>query len=182
MAIEESSIVLDFPDNNYFRLQDCEGYKQIQNNLKEMDVCWYDANSDVLYLIELKDWGSNTLEEEQDQSRSQSEINEMKKSISKYRIRNLFEKSIATTCMFMSMLLKNSAGLEINKCAPFQINQDTKIKLLSIINWIDSDTSYVSNINTEYKSKFNPYAKLFNIKVFLVLTKDKAAEQFKWIR
>ena len=102
MAIEESSIVLDFPDNNYFRLQDCEGYKQIQHNLKEIDVCWYDANSDILYLIELKDWGSNTLEEEKDQSKSQSEINEMKKGISKYRIRNLFEKSIATTCMFMS--------------------------------------------------------------------------------
>ncbi len=79
MAIEESSIVLDFPDNNYFRLQGCEGYKRIQDNLKEMDVCWYDSNSDVLYLIELKDWGSNTLEEEKDQSKSESEINKIKK-------------------------------------------------------------------------------------------------------
>ena len=37
MAITESSITLNFPDNNYFRFEDCQGYKDIQDNLKEMD-------------------------------------------------------------------------------------------------------------------------------------------------
>ena len=39
MAITESSITLNFPDNNYFRFQDCKGYKDIQDNFKEMDAC-----------------------------------------------------------------------------------------------------------------------------------------------
>lgn len=56
MSITESSITLNFPDNNYFRFQDCNGYKTIQNNFKEMDACWYDQASDILYIIELKDW------------------------------------------------------------------------------------------------------------------------------
>jgi hypothetical protein len=64
MPITESSITLNFPDNNYFRLGDCEGYKILQNHFAEMDVCWYDSTKDILYLIELKNWGNNRLVEE----------------------------------------------------------------------------------------------------------------------
>ena len=38
-----------FPDNNYFRLCDCDGYKAIQNNFAEMDVCWYDQKEVSVY-------------------------------------------------------------------------------------------------------------------------------------
>lgn len=42
MPITESSITLNFPDNNFFRLGECDGYKKIQNHLSEMDACWYE--------------------------------------------------------------------------------------------------------------------------------------------
>lgn len=181
MPIVESAITLDFPDNNYFRLCDCEGYKQIQDNLSEMDVCWYDQENDELYIIELKNWENNQLIEETDPSYSQEQIAEMKRGISAYRVRNLLKKSVDTACMFISILLGKDYGNNIQLCSPFTITTSTKIKFLSIINWTDFDSTYISNINTQYKSKFNSYAKLFGIKTFLVLTKEKAIERFEWV-
>jgi len=43
MPFTESSITLNFPDNNYFRLSECDAYKKLQH-IREMDFCWYDKN------------------------------------------------------------------------------------------------------------------------------------------
>ena len=181
MEIIESSITLDFPDENYFRLCDCNGYKVLQNNLKEMDVCWFDKTENVLYLIELKNWDNNNLIEENDSFRSAEEIREIKKRISEYRIGNLLKKSVDSTCMFMSILLNTINGKKILECSPFKISEKTDIRLLSIINWNDEDLTYISTINTAYRSKFNSYARLFNIKSFHVLTKTQAAKIYSWV-
>ena len=90
--LTESNITLNFPDNNYFRIQDCEGYKEIQHNLKEMDACWFNNEENILYLIELKNWENNSLIEENDSSISKEEISLMKSNISKSRINNLLKK------------------------------------------------------------------------------------------
>lgn len=182
MPITESSITLDFPDANYFRFEDCQGYKKLQNHFSEMDVCWYEQATDTLYIIELKNWQNNTLEEENDSTYSAQKIQEMKTNISKHRINNLFKKSIDSVIMFMSILLGKPAGIEIQNCSPFVITNNTKIKLLSIINWTDPDVSYIATVNSEYKSRFMSYSKLFGVQTFLVLTKDQAASQFNWIR
>ncbi|MCH7396906.1 hypothetical protein MM236_02860 [Belliella sp. DSM 107340] len=177
----ESEITLNFPDNNYFRLGDCDGYKDLQNNFAEMDVCWYDQENKVLYIIELKNWENNKLTEENDPNYTEEHIQKMKKGISDYRLKNLLKKSVDTTCIFMSILLGKVNGNKIQNCSPFTISNDTVIKLLSIINWTESDSTYISMINTQYRSKFNSYAKLFDIKAFLVLTKEKASELFEWV-
>jgi len=177
----ESNITLNFPDNNYFRLGDCDGYREIQNNFAEMDVCWYDKTNDTLYIIELKDWKNNTLAEESDPNFTPDEIQKMKAGISNYRIGKLLKKSVDSTYMFMSILLSKVNGIKIQQCSPFEISNSTTIKLLSIINWTDIDSTYISNINTAYKSKFNSYAKLFGIKTFLVLSKEQASLKFSWI-
>lgn len=179
--IEESSIILNFPDENYFRLCDCSGYKEIQNNFAEMDACWYDQSSDTLYIVELKDWKNNNLNEESDPNYTLAQIQKMKEGISSYRVENLLKKSIDTTCIFMSILLGKGHGHKIQQCSPFTITNNTKIILLSIINWTEADSTYISAINTKYKSKFSSYAKLFGIKTFLVLPKDKASELYPWI-
>ena len=181
MLITESSVTLNFPDNNYFRLCDCDSYKAIQNNFAEMDACWYDQKEDKLYLIELKNWETNNLAEETDPNYTYEQIQVMKEGISNYRIRNLVKKSVDTSCMFMSILLGKTHGNKIQQCSPFTISKNTKIILLSIINWTETDSTYISMMNTQYKSKFNSYAKLFDIKTFMVLTKDKASKLFTWI-
>jgi hypothetical protein len=166
MPITESSITLNFPDNNFFRFQDCSGYKAIQNHFKEMDACWYDQSTDILYIIELKDWSIANLTDN---------------TFSDKRIWDLVKKSIDSVCMFMAILLGKPHSVSIQSCSPFTISANTKIKLLSIVNCNPSDTLYITHINTEYKSRFGSYAKLFDISSFLVLTKEKAMQKFYWI-
>jgi hypothetical protein len=181
MAITESLITLNFPDNNFFRFQDCQGYKDIQNHFKEMDACWYDQASDTLYLIELKNWENNILNEESDPSFSAEKIAEMKKGITEHRIRELFKKSVDSVCMFMSILLNKPYSSNIQACLSFTITEVTQIKLLSIINWTSTDIAYISSVKSEYQSRFRSYAKLFNIKTFVVMTKKQATERYDWI-
>ena len=181
MAFTESSITLDFPDANHFRLSECDGYK-VLNNVREMDCCWYNENEDILYLIELKDWGNDRLDEEGDPDYSIEEIKQKKEGIAKYRVRNLVEKSIGTLSIFSSILLGRLAGQRINDCAPFEITTNTQIVLLNVINWNIEDYSYVANINTEYKTKLNSFAKLFGVRRYIVLTKNMASNNFDWVR
>ncbi|MBN8683184.1 MAG: hypothetical protein J0L99_11025 [Chitinophagales bacterium] len=181
MPITESGITLNFPDNNYFRFENCKGYRDIQDNFKEMDVCWYDQRNDTLYLIELKNWGNNRLSEETDPAFSPQAIIEMKERISKKRIIDLVKKSVDSVCMNMSLILLKPYAANIQACCPFTITNATQIVLLSIINWTSSDVTYISSINSEYKAKFKSYAKLFDIKIYTVLTRDAAMRQYDWI-
>lgn len=181
MPITESGITLKFPDNNYFRFEDCQGYKEIQNNFKEMDACWYEQATDTLYIIELKDWHDGKLIEESDPTISPQKIAEMKQNISKSNINFLVKKSIDSVSMFISILLGKPYSTKIQQCAPFTITNTTNIKLLSVINWTNPDVTYIATVNTEYRSRFASYAKLFDIKAYVVMTKDKASQTFNWI-
>lgn len=180
MTITESSITLNFPDNNFFRFENCNGHKQL-NHIKEMDVCWYDKAEDILYIIELKNWENNRLIEEDDLTISKEVIDKNKKNISEHRVNELWKKSLDSVCMFTSILLKRPFSSEIQQCSPFTITAKTTIILLSIINWTEIDSTYISMINAAYKSKFNSYAKLFGIKTFLVLSKKQASNKFSWV-
>ena len=169
MAITESSIKLDFPDKNFFRFEDCSGYNSIQNHFKEMDAGWYDNTNDILYIIELKDW-------------SYASLSSLPKENSSNRIWDLVKKSVDSTCMLMSTILGTVQGQEIQKCIPFKIDINTEVKLISIIHCDPSDYVFVSYINTEYKSRFYSYAKLFNINSYFVMTRQKATQIFDWIK
>ena len=180
MTITESGITLNLPDNNFFRFENCPGHRDLQY-LKEMDVCWYEQATDTLYLIELKGYENNNLIEENDPNISAQTIEEMKKRISTHRIFDLWKKSVDSVSMFMSVLLNKPYAENIQACSPFTITHTTTIRLLSIINWTSPDLTYISNINTEYKSRFKPYAKLYNIETFLVMTKNQASQIYSWI-
>ena len=180
MAITESGITLNFPDDNFFRFESCQGHRNLQN-IKEMDACWYEQATDTLYIIELKNWENNNLIEEHNPNVSAEQIQQMKKGISAYRIDELWKKSVDSVCMFMSILLGKPYSATIQACSPFTITQTTKIKLLSIINWTSADLTYIANVNSEYKSRFKSYAKLYDIKTFVVMTKSQASQTFSWI-
>jgi len=181
MAIVESGVTLNFPDNNFFRFQDCQGYTRIQQNFKEMDVCWYDQINDILYIIELKDWGDGSLLEEKDLKFTVDMVNDLKNKISNHRINELFKKTLDSISMFISILLNKPYSVNIQNCSPFTITNNTTIKLISIINWINPDTTYVSSIHSAYKAYFKPYATLLGIRTYVVMTKTQAAGHYPWI-
>ncbi len=182
MAISESKITLDFPDNNHFRFEDCQGYKQIQEHLKEMDACWFDQNKDILYLIELKNWGTGKLEEENDSNYPPDKLESHKEGINRHRVNTLVKKSIDSVSMILSIVLEKPYATKIQACAPFAVTNNTQLKLLTIINWDNPDATYIASIHAEYKSKFKPYATLFAIPTFVVMTKTMAMQQFDWVQ
>lgn len=180
MPIIESEITLTFPDDNFFRFEDCSGYKTL-SHIKEMDACWYDKENNILYVIELKNWQNNQLIEENDPNISIEEIERTKQKISEHRLYELCKKSFDSVYMFSSILLKKPYSSKLQECIPFEIAIDTKIVLLSIINWTDTNSTYISLVNTKYKTMFKSYAKLFDINTYLVITKEQASRIFNWV-
>jgi hypothetical protein len=178
--ITESGITLTFPDNNFFRFEDCEDYTQLQG-IKEMDCCWYDQAMDILYLIELKGWQNHKIEEENDLSFDREKIKEMKEGITKSRIYDLVKKSVDSLLLFVSILLAKPYSTQIQKCSPFTISNQTTIQLLTIVDWKETDTTYIGTLNTAYKTQLKSYMKLLNVKTYLVLTKEQAKRQFSWV-
>jgi len=140
------------------------------------------VNEDKLYLIELKNWENNNLEEEKGPSFSVEKIQQMKKGISGYRINNIVKKSVDTVAVFMAMLLGKTQATRIQDCSPFEITKNTKVILLSIINWTDADVTYIASVNTKYKEKFKSYGQLFGIQAYIVLIKDQATKRFSWVQ
>ncbi len=165
MKIIERGFEFEVPDNECFRFQDCKGYFEIQNHFREVDLCWFSKEKNTLYLIELKDW-------------SVFSKNETDKSEGK--VFDLLKKSIDSLCMIHSILLNKPYSEKITSCMPFMIDGNTKIRIHVIVNWENDDINRLSTINTEYKSMFNAYSTLFNVKAN-VLTKTKAKEKFNWI-
>jgi len=180
-TVTESGITLNFPNENFFRFSNCQGYKDIQNNFKEMDCCWYDQSKDILYLIELKGWKDNKLNEENEPNFDKQKIVEMKNGIMQYHIYDLFKKSVDSLFMFISILLGKPYASQIQACSPFSISNHTTIKLLTIVDWQETDTTYISAIHSSYRAKFSSYAKLLGIRTYLVMTKEQAQRQFDWV-
>ncbi|TAD99975.1 MAG: hypothetical protein EAZ97_07285 [Bacteroidetes bacterium] len=179
-TVTESGITLNFPDENFFRFENCQGHKNLQN-IQEMDCCWYDQNNDILYLIELKGWNSDKLNEEIDPNFDKQEIDKIKAGRKKGHIDSLVKKSVDSLFMFISILLGKPYAKQIQACSPFTISNNTTIKLFTIMDWKETDTTYVSVINDSYRDKFKSYAKLLNIKTYLVMTKTQAQKQFVWV-
>ena len=134
-----------------------------------------------MYLIELKDWKDGKLIEENDMSKNENDIKELRDKITNSNINILLKKSVDSLCMILSILLKTSYSNKFQNILPFSINNQTNIKLLSIINWTASNHNYIENINNQYRTKSKPYAKLFNIKTYSVITKNQAKQHFNWI-
>lgn len=131
-----------------------------------MDACWYDTQANVLYMIELKDWTIADL--------SQTPYTEQ-------RIWDLVKKSVDSVNMLASILLGKPHAVNFLPCIPFAINVNTTIKLMSIIHCNDQDQPLIASINQEYKTRFNSYAMLFDIRSFFVMTHNQAIARFDWI-
>ena len=171
MSLIESSIKLDFPDDNFFRFESCDWYIHNQQDFKEMDAGWYDDSNDVLYLIELKDWTFSNLA-----TLPNTDVNS--------RIWDLVKKSVDSICMLMAVLLSTTHGNQVRACIPFadSISNNTTIKLVNVVHCNNIDGITISAINQKYRIRLSSYVKLFNVSSHFVITRDKAVERFEWIQ
>jgi hypothetical protein len=157
----ESNITLNFPDNNFFRFESCVGYRNLSSHhFKEMDACWYDSNTNVYWLFELKDYSIANLSNVQT-------IDSISWDIAKKAFDSL------------SMMLSNKHlypyfGLNTPPCLPVKPNDTTEMKFIVIIHCDISQKPGIQLIHEKFRHKFKPYAELFGIKHYGVVEHSKA--------
>jgi len=156
----ESNITLNFPDTNFFRFSNCTGYTALcGNNFKEMDACWYDINSNLFWLIELKDFTSATLGSPQNVEN---------------RAWNLLKKAVDSLCMFLSSKHAYPYDVNLNPCLPAVPDAATEFKFITIVHCSTSQATDVQLIHNSFRRKFKPYAELFGITHYAVVEHSTA--------
>jgi hypothetical protein len=158
----ESSITLNFPDTNFFRLADCAGYRKLSgNNFKEMDACWYDSTSDIYWLIELKDFSAAALN--------------LPENISQ-RSWDMLKKAIDT--LFMFLCVKHNYGYSQQLVPCFSqsatFTQQTEIKIVNIVHCDPAQIPDVQLLHNDFRNKFKPYAELFGVRHYAVMEHSSA--------
>lgn len=156
----ESNITINFPDNNFFRLADCGGYKSLKgNNFKEMDACWYSVADNTYWLIELKDFtadltAGNTIES---------------------RVWPIVKKAVDSLLMFLSVQHNYPyAANELLPCMPIAPNATTKFKLFTVVHCPLASKADIQLLHNSFRNKFLPYARLFGIENYGVLEHTQA--------
>ena len=156
----ESSITLDFPDTNWFRLADCVGYRSLSGcSFKEMDACWYEEDANMYWLIELKDFSLASLS-----------TNE---GIEK-RAWDIAKKAYDSICMFLAVKHGYTYSANLAPSFPKVPDENTVFKLIAIIHCDPSQRADVQLLHNSFCNKFKPYAELFDIKHYGVMEHSRA--------
>lgn len=156
----ESNITLHFPDSNFFRFSTCGGYTaQSGNHFKEMDACWYDADDNIYWLIELKDFSLASLTTPD--------------TIEK-RSWDMVKKAVDSLCMFLSSKHDYPYSANLNSCFPFIPNHTTQFKFVTIVHCDQTQKPDVQLLNERFRDKFKPYAALFGVINFSVVEHSAA--------
>jgi hypothetical protein len=164
-SIVESGISLSFPDNHFFRFEDCEVYNRKLKafSFKEVDVCWYQKSKDLYWFIELKDYSRDfeAFEKIED------------------RVSNILQKAINSLSMFLSRKHDYELGKELKTCFNPKPEEKTKLILIAIIHTSSSTVTHVPLMNDRFKQKFRAYADLFSIDLFAIIDHNQAKKVIK---
>jgi len=156
----ESNITLDFPDKNFFRFSTCSGYTALSgNHFKEMDACWYDAESNVYWLIELKDYSSASM--------TALDTIEQKSW-------DMVKKAIDSICMFLSTKHSYPYAVNLNPCLPFIPDGQTGFNVVTIVHCEQAKKADIQLLNNKFRNKFRSYAELFGITYYTVIEHSAA--------
>lgn len=156
----ESSITLDFPDNNFFRFAECGGYIKLKgNNFKEMDACWYSVADNEYWFIELKDFTADLAAGH---------------SIEK-RVWDIVKKAVDSLSMFLSSKHNYPYGIaDLLPCMPFAPDSATRLCLFTIVHCPIEKKADIQLLHNSFRTKFLPYAKLYGIDKYGVLEHTQA--------
>lgn len=156
----ESNITLNFPDSNFFRFATCGGYTVLSgNHFKEMDACWYDAQSNLYWLIELKDFTSASLG-------NSTNVED--------RAWNLLKKAVDCLCMFLSSKHTYPYDTNLNPCLPYTPDSTTQFNFITVVHCNPTQAADVQLIHNSFRGKFKPYAELFGITKYVVVEHSRA--------
>lgn len=171
MPFAENGIRVHFPDNNSFRLSDCQAYITISGKgVKEMDIGWFDLNTNTLWLVELKAFNDpNNIRYTPKDLSNQDIVEDV--------IRELLGKSIHTICQIST----NRAGTQ--SCMSVPISLDTTINLVYLIRTMPGQDVYLNHMQDKLRTDLKPFIAIFNIAAIAVISYDYAVANrlLNWI-
>ncbi|MDR2087626.1 MAG: class I tRNA ligase family protein, partial [Dysgonamonadaceae bacterium] len=130
-----------------------------------MDVCWLDHTDNTFYLIELKDYTKDDPE----------------KRTSEERVWELVKKSVDSLQMLNAALQETTEGIHIHEQTNRLIKKENTLKFISVIHIHEAQKTYLPALNDSYRSKFKPYADLFNIRYYAIVSHETAKNKLKFI-
>ena len=150
MPYTESGITLDLSGLDYFCFENCRGYQKLSAHyFKEMDIGWYNAEEDSLYLVELKDFTFKNMTDSH---------------IADQIVWDLVKKSIDSISMIIAVKAKTNYSASIRSCLPSSFNEhSSSIKIIHIINCTPEKESYIPFIRDKFQEHFKAYKILFDI-------------------
>lgn len=163
MPYTESGITLDLSGLDYFCFENCKGYQKLSaHHFKEMDIGWYNAEEDTLYLVELKDFT----------------VKNMTDSHADKIITDLVKKSIDSISMIIAVKAETNYSALIRSCLPSSFNvRSSSIKLIHIINCTPEKEFYIPFIRDKFQERFKAYKILFDIQHCTVVSL-RSAQKF----
>lgn len=171
MPFEENGVKVHFPDENYFQLGECEEYRRINGyGVKEMDICWHQEETDVLWFVELKafDNPTNDMHIANDLS-----INDTVD----YWLKELERKAIHMLGMF------DSKRTAVQPCIPAGIGASTTFKLVFLINPIPGQETHLQTFQDQLRVILRPVLKIHNVSTMTVIPYNlyKNSGEVEWI-
>jgi len=167
----ENGISVEFQDANYFQFSTCPAYLLLKaHSVKEMDICWLDIATNVLWVIELKafDNPDNALF-------LQSDLRDG--NIVNYWIDELYKKSVHTLCMIETNRSNTQTCLNNN------ITSQTTIRLVHLINVLPGQETHLSFMQDELRKRLKPFISIFGVQSFSVIPYSlaKGGKLLPWI-
>jgi len=148
---KESGLVITLPDDEHFRFQNCQAYKQLSGqNLKEMDFGWWQTEKNTLWLIEIKEY---------DHLRPAEKLPD-------FLLDNFANKATDSLLMLATIWARTNQGLKLATCLPAKFHQfPSRLKIFFILK-IDEAIfkSQIEHLKDKLKNRLRGRLALFDIK------------------
>lgn len=155
----ESGLTINLPNQDYFRVSDCQTWRKKLNSLslKEMDFGWWDTTTNQIYFLEVKDFTQLN----HPKSRKPKKLQDF--------IKDFVTKATDTLFLLAGVWLSSSKGKSmrdelLTTCPNFPTSL-SKIKLIFVVKTTDlSPGIWIADLNNEIRNQLRGRVILFDLK------------------
>ena len=170
MPHTENGITVDFPDANYFQFETCPGYLSIKNqSVSEMDLGWWDAGKDMLYLVEMKNLHDPSNPKFQSKDLSQTTV-----------LDELIDHLERKTLHSVAMLETKRSGA--HKCVPSGYTSASKVQAVHIINCLPGQELELDTAMQILNQRLQPCKAIFRMNGIVVVPYSIAPTIFPFVK
>lgn len=168
--IEENGITLSFPDANYIQFGRTEEYKKLKSHsVKEMDVCWYNAERNTFWMIELKAFINP-----KNNKHIETDLSDSKKF--DHWLDELYTKMLHT----LSMVESNRSTTK--QLRDQRISDETTFILAAVLNVKTGQETYCQHIADKLNARLKPIKAIYKVSSIKIIPYSLGHEVVSWIK